>query len=1087
MGMFGLSRLRMLPVMVLAAFFVLITPLAAQAALYAPGATLDPACAPTDPSCGIDTSAMTNLQNTVAGKLDSSVWYATTTDGVHEGTSNLYFTPTRAQTALAGMYEVPLTFSYPFNRSGNVLSLLFGTTTANSWSALQQFNGAASSTLFTSTGSTYLATAGGNVGIGTTSPSARLSVNGNGYLSGSLNVGDAATTRTNLGLTYLSTSNLGAYNIAAWGDSLTQGGSGTYTYPQQLSWLLNGRNVYNGGISGQTSTQIASRMLASPDKYSYDTIIWSGRNDFTNAATVEANIASMVAALGHQRFLIMSIMNGPNEPSGNSNYTAIMAINAYLAATYPNNYLDIRSYIVQNGLTDAGITPTAQDLIDISNDVPPTSLRADSVVHLNTTGYALVAKQVANYIAAHNWDTSTASNILTLSNIAPYVASLNATSTNLLVGSGAGSSVNAAMLNNTSVGQGAMEYATTTSGSVGVGYKALRGYYGIGNNNTAVGTFSLYSSVGSNNTGIGYSALYNNTSGSLNSAVGISSMYSNTTGANNTSSGANALYGNTTGSANVATGYAALYNSSTGSNNTASGVNALRGNTTASNNTAYGYQAGYGTVADNQSVIDTFMTFIGANASRDSSIASTSALTNSIAVGYNAHVYASNQAVFGNDSITTTLLKGKVGIATTSPLEALDVYGNIRFDNIGSAGSGLLGYTASNVGIFGLTRENDITNGTLQIAAYGGIGFSPNSISSIAPTSAGSAMFITTAGNVGIGTTSPGNKFEVWTGANASTLIGSQATAMSGLGLSNITSGIAFRRVSDGNPQNGIFQYDDTAGGLPSLGLHARADVQFINGTTKTFTIKQSGNIGISTTSPATLFEVGGSTANLTLDGYLNCSGFTTNANGLVSCTASDQRLKQDVVQLDASSTLAGIAGLRPVQFYWKPDTNRGTAQQFGLIAQEVQRVFPNLVSTSSPTALTPDGTLTVDYPGLIAPLIVAVQELMKESAQLAQSITTQVVTAVTGRFDNVCVKKADGSYVCITGDQLQKVLDESGQTGSVMVTTSSVTTASTTEPASTNSDGSSSETASSTPETDTTVSPDPVPDTTSDASTTSP
>ncbi|MES2212913.1 MAG: hypothetical protein V4490_07235, partial [Pseudomonadota bacterium] len=40
------------------------------------------------------------------------------------------------------------------------------------------------------------------------------------------------------------------------------------------------------------------------------------------------------------------------------------------------------------------------------------------------------------------------------------------------------------------------------------------------------------------------------------------------------------------------------------------------------------------------------------------------------------------------------------------------------------------------------------------------------------------------------------------------------------------------------------------------------ADIQFVNATLKTMTLKMSGNVGIGTTSPATLFEVGGSTAN---------------------------------------------------------------------------------------------------------------------------------------------------------------------------------------------------------------------------------
>jgi hypothetical protein len=218
-----------------------------------------------------------------------------------------------------------------------------------------------------------------------------------------------------------------------------------------------------------------------------------------------------------------------------------------------------------------------------------------------------------------------------------------------------------------------------------------------------------------------------------------------------------------------------------------------------------------------------------------------------------------------------------------------------------------------------------------------------------------------------------------------------------------------------------------------------------------------AGNVGIGTTSPATKLEVGGNTANVTLDGYLNCSGFTSNANGLLACTASDQRLKQEIVPLDASSTLAALDSLNPVSFYWKPDTQRGTQQQYGLIAQQVAGVFPNLVSTSSPTDLTPDGTLTVNYDGLIAPLIMAVQYLSNEISGFAQSITTAVLNATTVNTQKLCV----GS-TCINQAQLQQLLQQAGQSSASQssspiiitdapVASSSDATASTTVQTSTN------------------------------------
>ena len=83
--------------------------------------------------------------------------------------------------------------------------------------------------------------------------------------------------------------------------------------------------------------------------------------------------------------------------------------------------------------------------------------------------------------------------------------------------------------------------------------------------------------------------------------------------------------------------------------------------------------------------------------------------------------------------------------------------------------------------------------------------------------------------------------------------------------------------------------------------------------------------------------------------------------------------------------------------------STQGTTPQLGFIAQQVQPIFPNLVSTTSPTALTPNGTLSLNYIGLISPIVSAIQALSAELSSIentiagfAQSFTTQVLTAAT-------------------------------------------------------------------------------------------
>jgi hypothetical protein len=70
-------------------------------------------------------------------------------------------------------------------------------------------------------------------------------------------------------------------------------------------------------------------------------------------------------------------------------------------------------------------------------------------------------------------------------------------------------------------------------------------------------------------------------------------------------------------------------------------------------------------------------------------------------------------------------------------------------------------------------------------------------------------------------------------------------------------------------------------------------------------------------------------------------------------------------------SVMALVRRLRGVSFEWREDAPPGyEGKDLGVIAQEVEEVFPELVHVH------PDGYKTVNYAGLIAPLIEAVKEL---------------------------------------------------------------------------------------------------------------
>ena len=148
-----------------------------------------------------------------------------------------------------------------------------------------------------------------------------------------------------------------------------------------------------------------------------------------------------------------------------------------------------------------------------------------------------------------------------------------------------------------------------------------------------------------------------------NVAIGLDVLVSNTTGNDIISMGNAALYSNTIGRNHVAIGTAALYSNTIGNGNSAIGYEALYSNTTGSDNIAVGSDAGvYLQDGSTENSITDKSIFIGAN---------TKALadnqTNQIVIGYNAIGLGSNTVVIGNDDISSTSLKGQVGINNSTP------------------------------------------------------------------------------------------------------------------------------------------------------------------------------------------------------------------------------------------------------------------------------------------------------------------------------------------------------------------------------------------------------------------------------------
>jgi len=170
--------------------------------------------------------------------------------------------------------------------------------------------------------------------------------------------------------------------------------------------------------------------------------------------------------------------------------------------------------------------------------------------------------------------------------------------------------------------------------------------------------------TGIRNTAIGHSALLSNTSGTRNIALGPNSLRNNSTGSYNIAIGSGSLYQNNTDS-NIAMGQISLYYLTGGTRNIALGDNAGMQMDVGSDNTFLGAKSGFSALLLDHSLM------LGA----DANPLNISGDTNEIVIGDSATGVGSNSVVLGNDSITKTILKGNVGVGTTSPSSKLDVLG----------------------------------------------------------------------------------------------------------------------------------------------------------------------------------------------------------------------------------------------------------------------------------------------------------------------------------------------------------------------------------------------------------------------------
>jgi len=234
------------------------------------------------------------------------------------------------------------------------------------------------------------------------------------------------------------------------------------------------------------------------------------------------------------------------------------------------------------------------------------------------------------------------------------------------------------------------------------------------------------------------------------------------------------------------------------------------------------------------------------------------------------------------------------------------------------------------------------------------------------------AVTITTAQNVGIGTTTPAQPLEI-SSATGGTLglryISNSGYASIGTDANN---NILF---SIGNPPTEKARIDSSGNllvGSTSVIANSKTGILFDGSVINGLAIKSSV-----VNSNTNVFVVFKNSADSTA-GVIQQNGLTS----VAYTTSSDYRLKDNVVPM--TSALNTILQLNPVTYKWKADGSDGQ----GFIAHELQTVVPDCV-IGKKDAVDAEGNpiyQSIDTSFLIATLTAAIQELnAKVNAQAAE------------------------------------------------------------------------------------------------------
>jgi hypothetical protein len=340
---------------------------------------------------------------------------------------------------------------------------------------------------------------------------------------------------------------------------------------------------------------------------------------------------------------------------------------------------------------------------------------------------------------------------------------------------------------------------------------------------------------------------------------------------------------------------------------------------------------------------------------------------------------------------------GSVGIGTNAPINTLDVHGTIRAarqDAVADGGEIVLARASDNANAWALDVHTDrfritdvIQSSTrFSISTGGNIGIGSTATSRLHVFGNANITGITTIADivkVGVGTTAlivegnarvtgiltVGSSSITLDGVNDTIRVGTGVTISASTGLTG--SGANLTSLNASNLSTGTVPTARLASGTANSSTYLRGDqtwASITSGITITDDTSTNATRYLTFTS-ATSGTITGENVSSTKLTYNPSTGLLTVVD--INST-SDVNLKTNINTVE--NALDTISQLRGVTFDWK-ETGKSS---YGVIAQEIEEVLPELVASEE--------VKSVNYNGLVGVLIEAIKELKSEIEELKNS-----------------------------------------------------------------------------------------------------